>query len=655
MSASYAAELVALAARHWGPRNKARSTRKDARFGTNGSKSVNLDDATWYDHEAEVGGGFRELYKLVHGEFPENGSREASGRFNVVAEYNYRDHDGQLLFQVVRMSPKDFRQRRPDGNGGWIWKTGDVKKVLYRLPELLAAPLATVFVVEGEKDVDALRDRLLVATTNPGGAEAKGASKWLPSMSDSLRDRDVVVLPDNDEAGEKHAANIASSLKGKAKSVRIVRLPNLPDKGDVSDWLAAGGTAEELERLATEAPEPEGTNDLKPVPWTYRDPTTIPPRQWLVGTILIRGYATVLGSTGGVGKTAFAIALALTFITGRRDILGLHVFETGKAWLLTLEDDRLELERRIAAAMLFHRIKPEDIAGKLFINAASERPVLLARADEDGVFVTCEDAEQLQTGIQTDGIGLTIVDPMVKSHALTENSNEHMDKLIALANRICGATGSAMLIPHHFRKGGGENGGRDAFRGGGSLIDGCRVARTCIPLAAVEAEAFKLPPDDAFRYVRLIDAKANLAPKTGGLWFQLVSVELGNKEVSTTYPAGDNIQVAAAWQPPAAFDGLDLEAMERVFTKLRAGPGDGWFYSPIRQAKHWAGKVVIKEADKSEDQAAEILALWLKNSVLSEEPYKTPSRSDGTKIVLNEDKISEMLKPLRTARGGFEP
>jgi hypothetical protein len=175
--------------------------------------------------------------------------------------------------------------------------------------------------------------------------------------------------------------------------------------------------------------------ELRPTPWVYRDPTTIPPREWLVGTILIRDYATLLGSTGGVGKTAFAVALALTFITGRRDILGLHVFETGRVWLLTLEDDRLELERRIAAAMLKHEIKPEDVVGKLFVNAASERPVLLARPDEDGVFVTCEDAAYLQAGIQSNGVGLTIIDPLVKSHALTENSNEHMDKLIALANQ----------------------------------------------------------------------------------------------------------------------------------------------------------------------------------------------------------------------------
>ena len=86
--------------------------------------------------------------------------------------------------------------------------------------------------------------------------------------------------------------------------------------------------------------EDETSSAFAPIPWVYRDPATIPPREWLLGTTLLRGYATVLGSTGGVGKTAYAIALALAFITGRKDILDQHVFQTGKAWIITLEDDR---------------------------------------------------------------------------------------------------------------------------------------------------------------------------------------------------------------------------------------------------------------------------------------------------------------------------
>ena len=168
---------------------------------------------------------------------------------DIVATYDYHDVSGRLVFQVVRKVPKTFRQRRPDGNGGWIWDMKGIKRVPYQLPELLnAAAYATIFICEGEKDVDALRARDLVATTNPGGA-----GKWTPSMSAHLGGRNVVILPDNDEAGEAHARDLITKLAGVAASIRVLRLADLPRKGDVSDWLAAGGTADELERLAAEA------------------------------------------------------------------------------------------------------------------------------------------------------------------------------------------------------------------------------------------------------------------------------------------------------------------------------------------------------------------------------------------------------------------
>jgi hypothetical protein len=370
--------------------------------------------------------------------------------------------------------------------------------------------------------------------------------------------------------------------------------------------------------------------------------------------MLLRGYATVLGSTGGVGKTALAIALALAFITGRRDILGQHVFVTGRVWLLTLEDDLAELERRVAAAMIAHGVKPEDVAGRLFINAGRERPVLLARRNEAGDFEVGADAALLADGIRSQGIGLTIIDPMVKSHALTENDNGHMDQLGALANTIASDTKSAILLPCHFRKGGGEDGARDAIRGGGALVDGARVARTLMPMTAKEAAAFAIPTDDAFRYVRITDAKANLAPKERALWFQLASIDLGNRDVHPAYRTGDSVQAAKAWTPPAPFDGLDLTVMERIFARLRECPEPGWFYSTTRQAKFWAGSVIVDETGKTKAQAAAILDTWLKNGVLTEAGYKTPSRNDASRAVLDEAKIADILAPLRALAGGDE-
>lgn len=166
---------------------------------------------------------------------------------SIVKTYDYRDESGQLLYQVVRYEPKDFRQRRPDGQGGWIWNLDGVRRVLYRLQELLQAnPDNWVFIVEGEKDVDRLYDEGLVATTC-----VMGAVKWDDNYSEFLNDRSrIAIIPDNDQSGKRHAKQIAESLINAGIKPKIIELPNLPEKGDVSDWLDAGGSKEELVKLA---------------------------------------------------------------------------------------------------------------------------------------------------------------------------------------------------------------------------------------------------------------------------------------------------------------------------------------------------------------------------------------------------------------------
>ena len=162
--------------------------------------------------------------------------------------YDYRDERGMLLFQVVRLVGKSFRQRRPDGNGGWEWSLGDTRRVLYQLPALLAAPTdARVFVVEGEKDVETLRRLGAVATCNP-----MGAGKW-HSVEEcartALAGRIVVIVADADKPGREHAAQVSSALATVAASVRTVELP----KKDVTDWIEGGGTLAGLEQAAQES------------------------------------------------------------------------------------------------------------------------------------------------------------------------------------------------------------------------------------------------------------------------------------------------------------------------------------------------------------------------------------------------------------------
>jgi putative DNA primase/helicase len=173
----------------------------------------------------------------------------------IVATYGYRDETGALRYQVLRYEPKDepktFRQRRPNGtDGGFIWNTNGVTPLPYRLPDLLADRGATVFIVEGEKDVDNLAEIGILATCNTGGAVREGEGKWQPEISRWFAGRNVVIVPDNDEPGRAHARDVAAKLAGIAASIRILELPGLQPKGDVSDWIDQGGDAAELERLA---------------------------------------------------------------------------------------------------------------------------------------------------------------------------------------------------------------------------------------------------------------------------------------------------------------------------------------------------------------------------------------------------------------------
>lgn len=184
---------------------------------------------------------------------------EAPGPSVVVRRYDYVDEHGALLFQVERLRPKKFWQRRPDGAGGWVYSLAGVRRVLYRLPELMAAdPAEPALVVEGEKDADRLVDLGFLATT-----ASQGAGKWRPEYAGSLRGRVVVIVPDADEAGEAHAEDIAASVAGVAAEVRVLRLPGLPSKGDVSDWLDAGGTVDQLRQLVNESLPWTGVQDRR--------------------------------------------------------------------------------------------------------------------------------------------------------------------------------------------------------------------------------------------------------------------------------------------------------------------------------------------------------------------------------------------------------
>ena len=191
----------------------------------------------------------------------------------VTDTYTYPDENGHPLYKVFRTTPKGFFQhsRLPDGT--WKGSMDGVRRVLYRLPQVIeAAALGKrICIVEGERDVERLEELGFVATTNSGGA----GQPWRREYSEILKGARIVILPDNDDPGQRHALDAAQSLHDADCVVSIVDLPDLPKNGDVSDWLDQGGSPEELERLISES-EVWVPNWDVPQPLSAPEPDVLP-------------------------------------------------------------------------------------------------------------------------------------------------------------------------------------------------------------------------------------------------------------------------------------------------------------------------------------------------------------------------------------------
>jgi putative DNA primase/helicase len=274
MSKLSAAEVESLGRKAWNsaPNESMSSRRKgELRFGAHGSKSLLLDTGDWFDHERNEGGGVAALRRMAHGHDPEPNGHDPAERLSFdipprmarslgqpAAWWDYFNSEGKIVGRVVRFQPpgraKEYRQCRPAADG-WQWKMNGLRLPLYRLPDLLRAPAATVYLVEGEKVADALRGLGLLATTNPGGA-----GKFTALHAKTLTGRDVVLLPDNDEPGRRHRAKTCAALVQAGAQVRVVQLPGLPPKGDAVQWIEAGGTADKLAELVARTASTHGAH-----------------------------------------------------------------------------------------------------------------------------------------------------------------------------------------------------------------------------------------------------------------------------------------------------------------------------------------------------------------------------------------------------------
>lgn len=378
--------------------------------------------------------------------------------------FDYHGADGAVLFQAERREydngKKDFLLRHRAADGQWVYKLGEVQPVLYRLPEVERAH--TVFVVEGEKCADALNFEIsqgdyspeLVATTNP-----MGALKWRETYSPVLAEKRVIILPDADQPGRDHAAKVAASVAPHALQVQVLELPDLPEKGDIFDFFASGGTLDTLIKLADEAPDAIKADEVQPgaapdaatpapnpfVPTPIDEVLQRPRPLWLVQDIFSeRGTGLITGRAGSF-KSLNVLDMGLCISLGRA-WQGREV-KQGRVVYVVAEGADTTADR-VKAWKIRHQIA----AAPDFL--VIEVPAQIAEPDQRALFLA---------GIASATPALVIFDTLAQCNAgRNENDSGEMSVFTNAMKEISTALSCFVLTVHHNNK-------ADSIRGSTSI------------------------------------------------------------------------------------------------------------------------------------------------------------------------------------------
>lgn len=447
----------------FGEPNKSMSSARELRFGTNGSVAIDLENGRWFDHESKTGGNVVELVE-TYGQVTNGGvgawleergigdAPKAATRKEIETIYSYEDEAGAVLYQTVRFKlldsqgnalrtaegkpRKTFQQRQPNGEGGWNWTLKGVSLVPYRLPELLEALSEDrpVYIAEGEKAVETLRGLGVAATCSP-----MGAGKWPESFTPIFANATVILLPDNDEAGREHVHKIGEQLSPIA-TVKVLELPGLPDKGDVYDWVASGGTRQALDLLTARAR-----------PWT-REPYKSQygaisfadidrysvPYEWLIKELLPKDEVIMIYGATMSGKSFLALDWCLAIARGA-PVFG-HKTRKGGVIYQAGEGGR-GLLLRLKAYRAFHKIE-----GPLPFILIPKAIDLYHEGDTEKFIA---EVKQLAADL-SEPLVLIGIDTLART-MLGADENSHRDMSVILRNiqRIQEECQCAVLIIHH--------------------------------------------------------------------------------------------------------------------------------------------------------------------------------------------------------------
>lgn len=434
-----------------GEPNRALSKGEEWRFGAHGSLAVMVKGpkvGTWFDHENQIGGGVREL--LLRDGVAEDGIADwfraelgidvNPAQQHVVATYDYVDEAGALSYQVKRFGPrKTFKQCRPDGRGGIIWNLDGVGRVPYHLDEVVAAIAhknghpPRIYVVEGEKDADRLRQWGVIATCNPGGA-----NKWQAEFGRYFIGAETVVIADNDEPGRKHAAAVARALLPFAAIVKLVELEGLDDKEDVSDWIAAGGTQSDLETLV-ETTEPYDENTAPPRRFRFpmirfNDIELTTSSRCIVEDLIPRESLVVVWGPPKCGKSFWVFDMVMHVALGR-DYRGKQVEQGAIAYIAA--EGELGIKVRALAFRQARMAEDEDPPFYLL----TTRLDLVADLDELIL--------DLKAQLPDEQCSIIVLDTLNRTIRGSENKDDDMGAYRDAADRLREEFHCAVIIIHH--------------------------------------------------------------------------------------------------------------------------------------------------------------------------------------------------------------
>lgn len=395
----------------------------------------------------------------------------------------------------------------------------------------------------------------------------------------------------------------------------------------------SGSTAEDSDH------QPFDTTPLSPA-----DLVGIRPRRWLYGHKLVRGFVSVLASPGGTGKSAWVTAAALDMATGTET---LHDKPHGalRVWIYNLEDPRDETLRKVDACMRHKKI-PNAALGNIIVTSGRDRSLIVAEEVERGLIVAHPDVKAMVEAIKSAKIDVLTVDPVVRSHRVTENDNKAVDFVMDLYAKIADEADCAIMLVHHTRKG-FVSGDADSIRGGSAMTSAARVAITMTAMQSEEAQRLNIPESARTSYVRVDSAKANLAPPSGSAeWLKLESQWLDN--ATEEYPEGDYVQVATKWKPPLPWEGIGGKIME-IFDRIDRGHvSEDGTATPYGHHKNsgdrWVVNAVLAsfpDGDFSEVQAIGCITKWTSDGFLEVREFKGRDRKSAKGVFVKNRPTNE--------------